>query len=310
MHQKVNEIRTFTALPTLVLMVPMLAGINAKADIQPAAFLQPDPITKRIPFQALKVIRGKEVVSADTPIQPCDRLEFVSTQSEFKQVRVTTYKSGKNIVLDKSNPSAEINCEKSSLSGAMAGIWMAISGGERVSYSTQATTRGSTATTTHGEAFALPIFSADRSQIVSGKRALVIPWVGGLKPYKVVLKRVATQEILAESKVDSGHSVRLPTIDLQPGQYNLTVFNTPNDGGDSGLEEQNLFVVNATELPVIPDPLKNAKIEPSEATLLYAFYLEGYGDGRWAFEAFQRVVGITKQTPAVKDWLLTYTSSK
>jgi hypothetical protein len=310
MYQRANEKRTRTALQTLVLVMPLLAGINAKADIQPAAFLQPDPVTKRIPFQALKVIRGKEVVSAETPIQPCDRLEFVSTQSEFKQVRVTTYRSGKNIVLDSSNPSAEITCEKSSLSGAMAGIWMAISGGERVSYSTPATTKGSTAATTRGEAFALPIFSADRSQIVSGKRALVIPWVGGVKPYKVVLKRAATGDILADVKVESGHSVRLPEVDLQPGQYSVTVFNTPIDGSQPGLEEQNLHAVTASELPAMPPPLKNAKLDPLEAKLLYAFYLEGYGDGRWAFEAFQLAVGIQKPTSAVKDWLMTYTSSK
>ena len=294
----------------MLLIAPLLIGVNAKADIQPAAFLQPDPVTKKPPFQALKVTRGKEVVNPEAPLQSCDLLEFVATQSEFKQVRVTTYRGGKNIVLDRSNPTADIACNKPSLSGAMAGIWMAISGGERVSYSSPATTKGSSPATTRGEFFALPIFSADRSQIVAGKRALVVPWVGGIKPYKVVLKRAASGEVLAESKVESGHSVRLPEIDLQPGQYSVTVFNTPADGSQPGLEEQNLHVVNATELPAMPALLKAAKLDPSEAALLYAFYLEGYGDGRWAFEAFQRAMDIDKQTAAVKDWLLTYTSSK
>jgi hypothetical protein len=299
-----------TPLGAVLLLAPMLVSLTAKADIQPAAFLQSDAATNKMPFQALKVRRGKETVSAAAPIQACDRLEFVATQSEFKQVRVTTFRSGKNIVLDSSNPTADIACEQSSLSDAVAGIWMAISGGDRVSYSNAATNKNSSPAATRGPVFALPIFSAERSHIVGGKRALVIPWVGGNKPHQVVLKRAVTREVLAESKVESGHTVHLPEIELQPGQYSVTVFNTPEDGSQPGLEEQNLYVVSASELPDMPPQLKNAILDPSEATLLYAFYLEGYGDGRWAFEAFQRAVGIAKQTPAVKDWLLTYTSSQ
>lgn len=311
MNLKTKSKNSATILKTMVFIAPLLVGISAQADTQPAAFLQPDPVTKKQPFQAIKITRGGSVVSGETPIQPCDSLEFVASQSEVKQVRVTTYIGGKNIILDKGNPIApRIACEKAGLSGAMASVWQAISGGDRASYSNAATTKGSSAAATRGEAFALPIFSAEKSYIVSGKRALVIPWVGGVLPYKVTLKRAATGEVIANSEVKSGHSVRLPEVDLQPGQYSVTVFNTPTDGGKPGLEEQNLYVVSPSELPAMPPPLKNAKLDPSEATLLYAFYLEGYGDGRWAFEAFQRAVGIPKPTAAVKDWLLTYTSSK
>lgn len=289
---------------TAALLAALLYGNSVKADVQSAAFLQPDPVTKKQPFQAVKVTRGKVVVGADGPIQPCDQLEFDSTQSDVKQVLVTTYRSGRSILLNTLNPMAVIACEESGLSGAAAKVWQSIS--SRVDPKPPpilAITRGKLTPSP----FALPIFASERSQIISGKRALVVPWVGGVLPYKVVLKRATTGEVLAEVKAQSGHSVRLPEIDLQPGQYSLTVFNTPVDGSQPGLEEQHLFAVNASELPEVPDQLKTAKLDPVEATLLYVFYLEGHGDGRWAFEAFQRAASIDKPTTAVKDWLQNYT---
>jgi len=40
--------------------------------------------------------------------------------------------------------------------------------------------------------------------------------------------------------------------------------------------------------------------------LLYVYYLEGQGDGRWAFEAMQRAAAIEPATPASTDWLKRY----
>jgi hypothetical protein len=310
-----KKINGLDLLKALVVAVPISFGLNAAADTQAAAFLQPDPVTKKIPYQAIKITRNTTVMNSDAPIQACDRLEFVGAQNEIKKVIITTYSGGKNLVLDTNTPVIEkIACGAKTMSSSMAGIWSAISGGDRASYSSPATTKGSSAAatrsaSTRGAELALPIFSADRSDIIAGKRSLVVPWVGGNSPYKVVLKQAQTGKVLAEVRVESGHQTRLPEIDLQPGQYSITVFNTSN-GGQPGLEEQNLYVVNASELPAVPAKLKNANIDPVDSALLYVYYLEGFGDGRWAFEAFQRASDIKKPTVAVTDWLETYGSSK
>ena len=311
-----KKINGLDLIKVFAVAVPMSLGFNASADTQAAAFLQPDPVTKKIPYQAIKITRNTTVMNSDTTIQACDRLEFVSGQNEIKKVIITTYSGGKNLVLDTNTPVIEkIACGSKTISSSMAGIWSAISGGDRASYSSPATTKGSSAAATRsastrgGPELALPIFSADRSDIIAGKRSLVVPWVGGNAPYKVVLKQAQTGKVLAEVRVESGQQIRLPEIDLQPGQYSITVFNTSN-GGQPGLEEQNLYVVNASELPAIPAKLKNANIDPVDAALLYVYFLEGLGDGRWAFEAFQRAADIKNPTVLVTEWLGTYRNSK
>lgn len=310
MREYVRVGKPLSYLKVLAAIAFFMPALHAQADGQAAAFLQPDPVTKKLPYQAIKLTRGQTVLSSDSPIQACDRLEFLASQAEVKQVRVTTYIGGRNIILDKANAKTQIACQKPSLSRAMGDIWIAISGGDRASYVNPATSKASAAAATRNQGFAFPIFSSDRSQIVAGRRALIVPWVGGVSPYKMILKRASSGEVLAEVKVESGHTVRLPEIDLSEGQYSLTVMNTPTDGSQPGLQEENLYVVDALKLPPVPDLLNNAKLASADLKLLYVFYLEGYGDGRWAFEAFQLAAEIPKPTAAVKYWLQTYTSSR
>ncbi len=81
-----KKINGLNLLKMLVVALPISFGLNAAADTQAAAFLQPDPVTKKIPYQAIKITRNTTVMNSDAPIQVCDRLEFVGAQNEIKKV--------------------------------------------------------------------------------------------------------------------------------------------------------------------------------------------------------------------------------
>jgi hypothetical protein len=267
-----------------------------------AAFIQPDPGTSQPPFEAIVIMRGANhtnTVDSHSPLQPCDQIKFVTSSTKVQRVLITTVQGGKNIQLDAGHPSADIPCEEVTLGAVARQLWKEISGGERATYSVSTLTRG--------DQFSLPILSSDRSNLVaSGKRSLYIAWHGGTPPFRVVLRSASNGETIAKIDSLNANSARTPELDLQPGQYSLSVFNTPTDGSVPELRENNLFVVDASELPSPPAKLKAAKLDQAEAELLYVYYLEGQGDGRWAFEAMQRAAAINPATPASTDWLRRY----
>lgn len=283
--------------PRFALMLALLLCPTANAASPPAAFIQPDATTKQLPTSAFKITRGGQEISKETQIQPCDKVEFITSQTEVKKVIITTTKGGKNIVLDSRRDSVEISCEKVKLSEAAARVWKAISSGDRAT---------SVPVATKGSRFELPIFTSSRSNLVAGTRALFITWAGGRPPFRVVLRRIASGEVLAKLEGLSVNSVRLPELHMRPGQYSLGVFNTPDDGSPPELREDNLFVVDVTELPQPPPELKGAKLNKAEEELLYCYFLEGLPNGHWVFEAMQRAAGIQDTVPAARDWLRSY----
>lgn len=287
--------------PAFALLPIFLLGVTAAAAPAPAAFIQPDPTTKQLPTSAFKITRGGQEIGKESPLQPCDRVDFVATPSGAKRVAITTTRGGKNIVLDSRRSWVEVSCEKVELTEAAARVWKAISGGDRAA---------SVPVVTKGSRFDLPVFASDRSNLVVGKRALFLTWVGGRPPFRVVLVRITSGEVLAEVHGLADNSVRLPEIDLQPGQYSLGVFNTPEDGSPPGLREDNLFVVEATRLPQPPAAIAGAGLSKAEEELLYGYYLEGSPNGLWTFEAMQREAGIQDTLPAAKSWLRSYSESR
>ena len=279
-----------------------------------AAFVQPDAVTHKPPHGAFTLRRDGKVVKSEVLLQPCDRVEFVKTQTVAKEVRITTTRGGKNIVLNANSPDVEISCEKVPVSDLVARIWMAISGGHRTGESRSATPK-MLAAATRGDKdmeLAVPVFAAARSSIVAGQRALVIPWVGGTPPYQVTLTRTNASgnvaEVLADVRVASGNVARLPMVDLKPGRYSIGVFHSHAAGEPRGWEEHNLYVVDASALPVIPERLKAAKLSAADEALLFAYYLEGLGDGAWVFEAVQRVQSVAPANEATEQWLDSYRS--
>jgi hypothetical protein len=283
----------------LLVSAIMLLVSEASSAAPFAAFVQPDPATSTPPFEAIKVQRGEKTINPNSPLQPCDKITFLAANTKVKRVLITTVQGGKNIQLDATHPSAEISCEKVGLTDMAIQLWKDISGGDRATYSV--------ATLSRGDKFGLPILSSERSNLVaSGKRSFYIAWTGGTPPFRLVLRSAVNGETIARVDNIQANNARTPELNLQRGQYSLSVFNTPTDGSPPELREDNLFVVDVSELPPPPPTLKAAKLDQAETELLYVYYLEGQGDGRWAFEAMQRAAAIEPATPASTDWLKRY----
>jgi hypothetical protein len=264
------------------------------------AFVQPDPTTSKVPYEAFSITRlDGSTMDSRSPIQACDRVSFVTTQTQYQSVYVTTLRGGKNIRLDAAHPSVKLSCDEPSHGELFARWWRDISGGERATYSIAALTRG--------DQFAVAILTSDQSNLVaSGARPLFIEWSGGTPPYRMVLTNSSTGLVVAKIDDLTGHSLRTQPLDLQPGQYSLSVFNTPKDGSAPELREDHIFVVSPGELPAPPQALRDAKLDDTDKELLYIYYLEGFGDGRWALEAMQRAAAISPPTSASKAWLAQY----
>ena len=279
-----------------------------------AAFVQPDAVTHKPPHGAFTLKRDGKVVTSEVLLQPCDRVEFLKTQTVAKEVRITTTRGGKNIVLNANSPDVEISCEKVPVSDLVARTWMAISGGNRIGESRAATPKMLAAATRSDKDLELsvPVFAAARSNIVAGQRALLIPWVGGKAPYQITLTRTNasgnTPEILADVRVASGNVAQLPMVDLEPGRYSIGVFHSHAAGEPRGWEEHSLHVVDASALPAKPERLKEAKLNAADEALLFAYYLEGLDDGAWVFEGVQRVLSETPSNEGIEQWLDSYRS--
>ena len=56
----------------------------------------------------------------------------------------------------------------------------------------------------------------------------------------------------------------------------------------------------------VPKRLKEAKLGAADEALLFAYYLEGLGDGAWVFEAVQRVLAGNHLNRASQQWLDAY----
>jgi hypothetical protein len=276
----------------------VLASMSALA-APVAAFLQPDPATSSVPYDAIRVQRGKNVIASNSPLQPCDQVTFLASQNKVASVLITTVQGGKNIRLDAAHPTVDISCEDVGLGEMALQLWKDISGGERATYSIAALSRG--------DQFSLPILSSEQSNIIASPgRSLYVAWKGGRPPFRVVLWSASDGKTISEVDNIEAHNVRMPEVNLRPGQYSLSVFNTPEEGAPPELREDNLFVVDASELPPPPAALAASKLGQPETELLYVYYLEGKGDGRWAFEAMQRAAAITPPTTASTTWLAHY----
>lgn len=294
---------------TVVPMVTVLLGSwfllgSAAAQSQAAAFLQPDPITQQAPIESVVIRRGQNVLNVDSPIQCGDALEFRPAKG-VKQVRVTTYQGGRNLILNEQKTSLSIDCDEPWLTGTVAKIWALISGGER-NVAEVAASRGTSAGS--DRKFALPVFAADSSMITAGRRTLFIPWVGGKAPYRVVLSNAAGQVLADETVQAAEHSLQLPELDLKPGKYKLAIHNSSGASEFPILQEDNLIAVQPSELPPMPSMLRNAAISENDKAHLYAYFLEGLNDGRWTFEAVQIAAQINPRSKAIANWLRTYST--
>jgi hypothetical protein len=268
-----------------------------------------DPDTGTPPYAQLKVVaRDNTDRRSDTTLQPCDRLQFLPQKSGAQEVRIATLKGGKLIVLSAKTPTATLPCDPPKLSDVAARLWLDLVGDRR--HLVVAAGSRSVPAATRSASFELPVLASPQSNLVSGKRSLLLSWTGGRPPYSLRLVRVDTGATLLALERLQGTSVRLPEVDLKPGQYSLAVFHTPIDGSLPGLQDDQIHVVEPSALPAMPVELKAVTLSADEAQLLYAYYLEGLLDGRWTLEAMQRVATLRSSLPAAADWLKGYGASE
>lgn len=145
--------------------------------------------------------------------------------------------------------------------------------------------------------FAMPIFSAPQSVIVTGHRTLLVPWIGGAAPFDIRLTDAAGHLVAEQPRFSGGCVAQLKMPELPAGRYRITVL----DVNGAQMEESNLFAGQA--LPNMPETLKAVSLPELDRQLYYASWLSLTEDGRWAFEAVQRVAAMDCREMAVREWL-------
>ncbi len=301
------------------------ASVGSGASDVALAFVLADPGLQAVPYSAFTIERERRIIASTEPIAACDRLSFQRDNRDgVKRVVLATGLSGRNLVLDASAPELVIACPtanapRPTLSAAALRILRDVASPDRAveheqvtaqrhsgAWARSASTRGG-ATDTVAAATApanlnVPVLSADRAYLVAGKRALSLTWIGGKPPFSIALRRAGERAPLFDQADIRGRHVQLPVIDLQPGRHEILV----TDSTGNGFAENQLIVVEADRLPAMPATLKTATVSSDERALLFAYYLEGVDNGRWTFEALQRVATLSADFAAAAAWLSGY----
>lgn len=279
------------AMIATVLCIVALPGLGADP---PIGWPEPDPETGKIPFDAFTIERGSgPAPPATAPLLPCDNLKLSDTS---RRVRFTFVNSTR-LLLDREHPTGQAPCKGSLLSDAATTVLRSISGGFGTEQRAATKTRGDDLTT-----LALPVFMAERSLIAEGRRALYLTWQGGTPPFTIELSDAATHARVTTVNVVRNRFVKLDEVDLRPGRYSISVRSSKKDAaGNVGLAEDNLFVVPANQVPAAPAALVASHMGAGDKALLYAYFLEAFGDGRWTFEALQQASA--SDTPAAREYL-------
>lgn len=273
------------------------------AEPPPVAYVQVDAETEQAPYDSIRLTRGGVPIASDTPMRPCDKVEFVAGSGGPPRVRIGTVQGGRVTVLDKDNVTFEVACDTLPLKESLARIWREIAG-PAIS-GVQAAAPRRVLAGSRGAPLELPVFDAPTSTIVAGRRALFLTWRGGSPPYRVVLFRAGPQgpvKIIDRGDINQSW-VELPEVEIERGRHRVELHDL---GSGKALAEDNLMALEPSELPRRPDPLNDSSLTNSERELLYAYYLEGLGNGGWTFEAMQRIRGIRDQIPAARVWLRGY----
>lgn len=294
------------------------ASVGVGASDGALAFVLADPGLKAVPYSAFTIERERRIIASTEPIAACDRLSFQRDNRDgVKRVVLATGLSGRNLVLDASAPDLVIACPtanapRPTLSAAALRFMRDVASPDRAVEHEQVTAQRHSgawarSASTRGAATApatvdVPVLSADRAYLVTGKRALSLTWIGGKPPFRVVLRRTGERAPLFEQADIFDRRVQLRAIDLRPGRHEILV----KDSTDNGFAEDQLIVVQANQLPAMPAALKAATVSTDERALLFAYYLEGVDNGRWSFEALQRVAALPVDFAAAAAWLAGY----
>lgn len=287
-NSNVSSLRR-TLLPVITLSCALMPiGVNAESAV--VGWIEnPD-------FKVFKIIRDKQALPAGmADLQACD---IVQLQNDQATVRITLA-GYQRFQLDAKVPERKIQVpctETSSWYGKSLALVRLIAGLATAPTYPEALmgTRAKQTLTVLN----VPALGHYDPLLVAGERSLYINWHGGVSPYTVTLQRYGGGNLVEQNNIDAT-SVRLPKVHLKPGRYVLVV-----QGSDkNAIKEDSVTVVDAARLPAPPKALTDARLPKAEHQLLYAYYLEGWGQGEWTLEALQRATAIKPATPAVHDWL-------
>jgi hypothetical protein len=274
---------------TMLLCTLMHAGVHAENAVV-GWVEKPD-------FSAFRIVRDEhELPTGIADLQACD---IVQLQNDQATVRITLA-GYQRIQLDATalDHKVQVPCaETSSWYGKSLALVRVISG---LATAPAANSEVLTGTRTHQSSTALkvPALGPYNPLLVAGERALYLSWNGGVPPYTVTLQRYGGGNLVEQNNIQAT-AVRLPTVQLKPGRYVLVI-----QGSDKyAIKEDSVTVVNNSKLPPPPKALTDARLSKADRLLLYAYYLEGWGQGEWTLEALQRAAAIKPVTPAVSDWL-------
>ena len=285
-HSAISSLRR--ALLSAITLSCALMSIGVQAESAVVGWVEkPD-------FSVFQIIRDEQTLPAGTAdLQACD---IVQLQNDQATVRITLA-GYQRVQLDASVPEhkMQVPCaEISSWYGKSLALVRVIAG---LATAPVANVEALTATRSP-ERLTVTALGHYNPLLVAGERSLYLNWNGGVPPYTVTLQRFGGDYLVKRNKIDAT-SVLLPKAHLKPGRYVLII----EDSEKYAIKEDSVTVVDAARLPPPPKALADAKLSKADHQLLYAYYLEGWGQGEWTLEALQRAASIKPATPAVRDWL-------
>lgn len=200
--------------------------------------------------------------------------------------RIAVRQPGEVLVLRINDEPVELTSELDALvldegpEGATIATNLAIWAGEWISGDSGPDTTRVTLSTRSMD-LAAPSFGDGPVSLVAGRRALTLAWRGGHPPYELRLERVTPDASeLGAWQVAEGAHFTSPRLELREGGHRLTL----RDAAGAEIARELRVVATPPASPIPGD-------EPLHQTLSAA-WLAGHEEGRWRFEAYQRVVGL------------------
>lgn len=246
--------------------------------------------------------KGEKVVYSDAGLQRCDEIEW----TDVTRPVLVRLSDGRRFLFSKSSGKRvfTVPCDQQGIDAELMALI-----GSFVGAVDRKTVRSAAALASRDAmpladskptSLSAPLLDAERPQLVAGTRALYIRWIGGTGPFEVTLADKASGAVLARRSGLTVREVTLPAVQLPPGNYQLQI-RQPKGLTGHILSEDGLTAVDAARLPPPPPALGTLRSEAQE--LFYADFLAGCEEGRWKFEAAQRVATLAPQSSAAREWL-------
>jgi hypothetical protein len=273
------------------------ASIGAQAEVAVAGWVE------KPSFSAFRIVRGGvDLPAGNADLQACDIVVLRDPQATVR-ILLANYQ---RVQLDANVPAGRIKVpcgEKARWSDKPLAVLRIVAGlatATAPATSSQLLERGVLTRTEMSPRLSVPALGNYHPMLVAGERSLYVTWEGGVAPYTVTLAPYGGGTAVVEQSNIKAKAVRLPKVRLEPGRYVLEVL-----GSDKyGIKDDAVTVVEVSKLPDPPKALIDARLPKADHELLYAYYLEGWGNGEWTLEALQRAAAVSPPTPAVRDWLM------